>query len=502
MAGKNNLYFTPPSAAIVSQIAVWLMFMLYSSCSVKQSTRIIDGEYWKNQALLEILPPWTKHAFDSGQGSFQCHLDAKWKLNGDDIRYSSMVSRHLFSYSAAYLMSGKEPHLEKAIAIKNYLLQYAWDKENGGWFDALFPSGDPIEYIKSTFVQVYVITGLTMYYTITHDPEILYYIDKTNDLLEQKAWDPKLGGYFDVLSRDWMIHSPVKSCSAQLAPISGYLIYLYLSTHKTRYLHQAERIADHILKYMQDPGSGWIMESFDKEWAYQQPVAIESEINIGHNIEVAWSLLRLYTLNQRQEYLNSAKILADKIHQYGFNPVNGMWVATVGREKPFMHSDYTYWWIQAYGNMFDLYLNRIFPDQQYLNCFEKGASFWNTYFLDKVNGDTQFSVFENGAIREAFKANRYKASYHSMEHCLLNFLYLQNWSNNKPLHLYFKLYSAKAGESFYPLAIEMTDLQVKSIHINNNLVPNPITRNDYITLPELNNARVEVIFQAPGRKKL
>jgi cellobiose epimerase len=469
------------------------MIMPFSTCQKrKSSNRVLDGDYWKKQALFEILPPWTKYAFDPSQGSFRCNLDAKWLLNGDDIRYSSMISRHLFSYSAAYLMSGEEPYLEKAKAIKNYLLEYAWDRINGGWFDALLPSGDPMQYIKATFVQVYVITGLTMYYTITHDPEILNYIDKTNDLLEQKVWDPKLGGYFDVLSRDWIVNSPVKSCSAQLAPISGYLIYLYLSTHNTKYLHQAERIADIILIKMQDPASGWIMETFDKDWVYQQPAAIESEINIGHNIEVAWSLLRLYTLNHRQEYLKSAKILADQVHHYGFNPVTGMWIATVGREKPFIHSDYTYWWIQAYGNMFDLYLNRIYPDQQYLNHFEKGAWFWDTYFLDKANGDTHFSVFENGAIRESFKANRYKASYHSMEHCLLNFLYLENWGQNKPLTLFFKLVTANAGEFFYPLAIEMTDLQNKSIQIDNNEVQTSFSQDGYIILPELNHARIKV----------
>ena len=58
--------------------------------------------------------------------------------------------------------------------------------------DALQPSGDPMEYSKSTFVQVYVITGLAMYYTVTHDKEILDYINKSNDLLEQKkSMDPQ-----------------------------------------------------------------------------------------------------------------------------------------------------------------------------------------------------------------------------------------------------------------------------------------------------------------------
>lgn len=487
-----------PIKSIQIQAIMCLLIMQISSCHERQPpNRFIDSGYWKNQALFEILPPWTKYAFDSGQGSFQCNLDAHWVINGDDIRYSSMISRHLFSYSAAYMISGDEQYLEKAKAIKNYLLYYAWDKVNGGWFDSLLPSGDPIEYIKSTFVQVYVITGLTMYYTITHDPETLDYIDKTNDLLEQKAWDPNLGGYFDVLTRDWVVNSPVKSCSAQLAPISGYLIYLYLSTHKTKYLHQAERIAEIILKYMKDPGSGWIMETFDKNWVYQQPASIESEINIGHNIEVAWSLLRLYTLTQRQEYLKSAKILADQIHRYGFNPLKGMWIATVGREKPSVHSDFTYWWIQAYGNMFDLYLNRLYPDHQYLIFFEKGALFWETYFLDKVNGDTHFSVFENGIIRENFKANRYKASYHSMEHCMLNFLYLQNWLDMKPLTLYYKLDATKASEPFYPFAVEITDLKINSIQINKEQVQNPIIRDGCIILPELKQASIEIIMENP-----
>ena len=88
-----------------------------------------------------------------------------------------------------------------------------------------------------------------------------------------------------------------------------------------------------------------------------------------------------------------------------------------------------------------------------------------------------------------------------MEHCLLNFLYLQNWTNNKPLNLFFKLNAAKAGESFYPLAIEMTDLQIKSIQINNKKVQNPIIRDGYITLPDLNHARIEVNMQTPIGKK-
>ena len=42
----------------------------------------------------------------------------------------------------------------------------AWDKEYGGWFDSMDENGNPVETTKTTFVQVYAITGLVMYYFI------------------------------------------------------------------------------------------------------------------------------------------------------------------------------------------------------------------------------------------------------------------------------------------------------------------------------------------------
>jgi hypothetical protein len=208
----------------------------------------------------------------------------------------------------------------------------------------------------------------------------------------------------------------------------------------------------------------------------------------------------VYAINHRQDYLQSATTLAGKVRQYGFNPVTGMWTATTSRLKPVMHSNFTYWWIQAYGNMFDLYLNRLHPGQHYLIDFEKGALFWDTYFLDRIHGDTHLSVLEDGAIKESNKANRYKASYHSMEHGLLNYLYLENWVHRKPLTLFFKLESAKAGEVFYPLPIESTDLKIASIQIDNKNVEATIAREGFIALPELNHARIGVNLNAPAKE--
>ena len=181
-----------------------------------------DGNYWKDQALTDILPFWTRYAVDSVNGAFHCDLDGNWVPVGD-TKFPSMIARNLFSYSTAYYMSGRQEDIEVADGIKDYLLTHAWDSLYGGWYDGLTISGDPKQRTKSTFVQVYVITGLALYYAVTHDAEVLDYINRTNELLEEKVWDKDKGGYFDLCEQDWTLATKTKSVSSQLAPLSGYL---------------------------------------------------------------------------------------------------------------------------------------------------------------------------------------------------------------------------------------------------------------------------------------
>lgn len=170
-------------------------------CAKTQHDVHMDGTYWRNQALTDILPFWTKYAVDSVHGAFHCDLDQNWVPVGD-TKYPSMIARNLFSYSAAYYMGGRKEDIEMADEIKNYLLTHAWDSLHGGWYDELTISGEPKQRTKSTFVQAYVITGLALYYVVTHDAEVLDYINRTNELLEERVWDKDKGGYFDLCQRD------------------------------------------------------------------------------------------------------------------------------------------------------------------------------------------------------------------------------------------------------------------------------------------------------------
>ncbi len=455
---------------------------------------VLSGEYWKNQALNDIMPYWTKYARDTISGAFFTNLDSLWKPFGSRDKYPSMISRHLFSYSVAYMLSGNENYLQIADSTVKWLLEHSWDKEYGGWFDALDKEGNPAQTSKSTFVQVYTITGLAMYYFITHNSIILEYIEKSNDLLEMKVWDNKAGGYYNIMNRDWSISDSNKSFSSEITPVSGYLIYLYLATREKKYLDQIDRILRITTKNMIDDKSGWIFEDFDSAWNYIPRNSDKTEINIGHNIECAWMLLRNYLLTGNEDQLKTGQLLADKILRSGAFNKNAIWLSTSGRTDTSHHGAGTYWWIQAYGNMFSLCQYHITNDQRFLDNFVNGATLWDNSFMDRVYGDTYFSTDSAGKVTDATKATRFKASYHNIEQCILNYLCLNLWVNNEPAELHFMIHSSHEGEVLYPVLIEDKSIIVSSA-AGKNLVQFPIlTKDQGIMLPELKNCRLNVVL--------
>ena len=245
---------------------------------------------------------------------------------------------------------------------------------------------------------------------------------------------------------------------------------------------------------MTDTKTGWVLESFDEDWNYTSDATGADEINIGHNIEVAWSLLRLYLLNNRNDYLKAGLSLSERLHQHGFDEQTGFWFATIGNQDPSLKSDFTYWWIQAYGLMFDLCLQRVEPEGNYMESFKKGAAFWDRYFLDKKNGDTHLSVLRDGTPSDIRKANQYKASYHSMEHGLLNYMYLANWINPKPLTHYFRL-SVSDGEKLYPLLIEQSNAAITKVSVDGKDYGSYAVDSGFVRLPNLKEIAVEVSME-------
>jgi len=470
-----------------------LLIIIQAGCGNGTSpvSNVQDGRYWKDQAINDILPYWTDNAMDRDSGAFITNLDAQWKHGSDSRKYPSMIGRHIFSYSVAYLMTGTEEYLDIAEQTKDFLLEKAWDTEHGGWYDVLNRDGTPDIRTRNMFIQTYALTGLAMYYFVTHDREVLEYIIETDRHLETAMLDSLNGGYYNVAGNDWQIIDSNKSFASQVAPVSGYLLYMYLATGDSVYLERSRRIMDWVSDRMRDPGSGWILEYFDRNWSM-----LESDpdiINVGHNIEVAWMLLRLTMLNGTGGIPETARQLEDLLYAATFREETGLWLTTLGRRDPRITDDFTYWWIQAYGNMYSLCSYRISGNKERLDHFIKGAEFWDSYFLDRDNGDTFTSVYHNGVAKDSTKANPYKTSYHSIEQCLLNYLYLSFWVNHELVRLHFRIMDPREGDLLFPVLVEDMDVVVRDARHEGTSGNEKLTFSERtVSLPEADIARITV----------
>lgn len=473
-----------------------IMLFILSGCETMSHDldKTSSGEYWRKQALDDIIPYWTKYARDTVFGAFCTNLDAVWGYHEDTRKYPSMISRHIFSYSVAYLLSGDEKYLNIARETKDFLIDHAWDKEYGGWFDVLDEQGNPLEKTKSLFIQAYAITGLTMYYLVTHDHDVFRYIEQSNTSLETKAWDVINGGYFNRMTREWEVLDERKILASQLAPVSGYLLYLSLCAGDKKYLDQAAKIMNVVCSHAFCSESGWATETFDRNW--NDASGELEKINIGHNLEIAWILMRLRLLANDPSDEPIAEALGQNLRQYGFSEETGIWFTNIKKEDPGAHDDFTYWWVQAYGNMYNLCSFRTSGKEVSLSDFEKGARFWDSYFIDRKNGDTFFSVLQSGEIKDSIKANPFKASYHSMEHCLLNFAYLHLWVNREPVELHFLVNTKVHGDTLYPLFMEDRSIKINQAfyYENTDKIPLKITGQQSILLPGSKRLRITVIL--------
>jgi cellobiose epimerase len=476
-----------------AMLTLFLTF-LSSGCTREPALSVMKGAYWKHQAVEDILPFWTVHARDTVYGGFKTYLDGEWKPTQDSRKYPSMISRHIFGYAVAYLLTGENKYLDIARDAKGWLIDNCWDREFGGWFDELDEMGNPVLETKNMFVQVYAITGLAMYYFVTRDRHVLEYIDHSNQLLEARAWDKVYGGYYNVMSRNWTVADNRKTFAAQVAPVSGYLLFMYLATGDEQYIDQSGRIMDVVLDKMADPEQGWILENFDHAWNYLP--GSPDEVNIGHNLEVAWMLMRLALLQDDPVRLNQATEIVTLLERWGYDGDTGFWYATLMKDDPENHADFTHWWIQAYGNMYSLYRYRTLDNESALTRFIEGAEAWENNFIDRESGGTWLSVHINGDIMNPAKANRFKSSYHSLEHCLLNFIYLHAWVELQPFELHFSIEAQSEPGILHPVPVEDPGIIVKQVKFNGEIREDAVrSGGDAVVLPAGESIRVSVSLQ-------
>ena len=474
---------------------VLIILVLLIAGTATAGNPLTDGEFWREQALTDIIPYWLKYARDEQHGSFYMNLSRQGRSSPPWDKYPAMIGRQVFGFSTAYLLSGEEKYLEVARQGVDYLLKHAWDEEYGGWFDVLTQQGQPKVTTKSVPLELYVNAGLALYYFVTGDEQVLSHITESIKIRRTYTHDKEFGGYYYALDRDLSVRNYSKTKHSHYGQVGSLLLNLYMITRNSELLTWMKELMDLTATRMLDPQQGWVYVTFDREWNLI-PSTVEQRgvISLGPQLVAAVSFLRLYQLTGNKTYLKYGKALGERTIRWGWDSEQGGWHVSVGREPPHRPEGppTVHWWIQNYGSFLFLQLCHITGDKSYLEQFRKGAVFWDRYFLDREFGGVFMSLSLDGQVVDDRKGIVWKTSYHEMEHALLNYLYLNLYVNRQPVVLHFWLRDPKPLAKHFVSLVEDSSVQIAAVKINGEPWAAFNAQEHYVILPEGREVKMEV----------
>ena len=480
-----------------------IFILFFSSCNNQkhdQESKIPDGEYWRQQGLNQIIPFWQKNARDTINGAFYMSLTREGKPLPPWDKHPAMISRQIYGFTAAYLMSGNETYLTTAREGAEYLLKHAWDEKYGGWYDVLDKSGNPIVSSKSVPNQLYTNVGLTLYYFATGDENVLSHVKESVRIQKEYALDKTDGGYFQTLNRDLSVADSSKSKHSHYGYTSSLLINMMMITREKEISDFAEELMQISFNHMTDSLYGWFNGfplPYSRSWKLTPRVVNDSEvISAGGQLTASLSLLRMYELTGKEIYREKGISLSRQVMQAAWDSTRGGWYDVFDRKPPNRLEDTSSvtWWLQSYGILIQLHLYNITGDKKHLDSYQRMASFWNNYFVDGKYGGVYQTVSPSGVPISTGKAVVWKASYHEMENALLNYFYLNLYVNHKPATLYFHIKNPEAGAKHYVSLAEDQNVIITGVKINGEKWKsfNPAER--YVDLPDIEDIKMEVIL--------
>jgi mannose/cellobiose epimerase-like protein (N-acyl-D-glucosamine 2-epimerase family) len=384
------------------------------------------------------------------------------------------ISRLVYGFASTFLLTGEDLFLEAAEVGTQYLRDhmrfYDTDENVAYWYHGIdvkagretkvFASefGDDYDAVPM-YEQIYALAGPTQTYRVNGDPVIMADIELTMSLFERFFKDHEKGGYYshiDPISlspqAESLGHNKAKknwNSVGDHAP--AYLINLWLATGKDEYRDFLKYTADCIVEHFPDyENSPFVNERFfddwskDQTWDWQQNRSV-----VGHNLKIAWNLMRIHSMVDDKSYVELAEKIAELMPRFGLDVQRGGWYDVVERQtRPgetmhrFVWHDRKAWWQQEQGILAYQILYGILKKEEHLRYARESAAFYNNYFLDHNDGAVYFNVLANG-LPYALGTERHKGShsmsgYHSIELAYLAQTYTNLLSTGKPLDLYFK----------------------------------------------------------------
>ena len=443
-----------------------------------------EKQDWWIQQIRQLADFYLKAEFGDGPidyANYRTNLADTGAKSGNTRQETDTISRLVYGFASAYLITGDDRYLEAAEKGTEYLRQHhRFEDRQAGltyWYHAvelkadgarqkIFASefGDDYHAIPA-YEQIYALAGPVQTYRITGDPRILADVQGTIRMFDRHFRDhSEHGGYYSHV--DPISFSPhaeslgrnksKKNWNSVGDHAPAYLINLYLATGEPAYADFLEATFDTIARRFPDYAeSPFVQERFfddwskDQSWGWQQNRAV-----VGHNLKIAWNLMRMNSLKSKAAYTDLARKIADVMPAAGSDQQRGGWHDVVERvTEPgqrfhrFVWHDRKAWWQQEQAILAYQILAGATKNPEYLRIGRESAAFYNAFFLDVEQGGVYFNVLANGLPyalgTERGKGSHSMAGYHSFELAYLSAVYTNLLNRQQPMDFFFRPVAGK-----------------------------------------------------------
>lgn len=399
--------------------------------------------------LDRLMELWYPRIIDEDNGGYWTNFERDWSKSDSQTKMLVTQARGLWTASRAAIHY-PEPSIYQTAADAGYqfLTQKMWDEEHGGFYQYYPPveASPSRPSFKMAYGNAFALFALAAYAKIKKDPEVLNWVRKSFQWLEEKAYDPDLMGYYNLIFDIPL--SLTDTAQQNYARSIGWGAPDWKDQNSSIHLLEAlsttyqvlpeplvkERLEEmlHLVRDTMVHPDGYLQLYFTKNWkpvshrdssrAYiMEHLSIDHQ-SFGHDIETAYLLIEasevLYGMVDSVT-LAVAKALVDHTLAHGFDE-NYYGLFDRGYRFPpdlemEIVNDHKVWWAQAEAWHTLGLMTKYFPeDSRYPEAFRKMWTYIKQEMIDPEYGGWYNSGLDTDPENiSRLKAHQWKGAYHN-----------------------------------------------------------------------------------------
>ena len=365
-----------------------------------------------------ILPFWSRLIREDGSFPGRVNIDGSIDMTAPIS--SVMAFRILWMLSATARCVDDCAAASLADRVYKYVTDAFIDRENGGVWWSVLPSGEVLSSKKQSYAIGFAIYALSEYAMLRNSQEAKELAMQLFRCLEDKVWNADGQGYVEAFNADWTELDDVRLSEKDMNAVFTMNTHLHiLEPYTNLYMLTSDadvklaivRLLDIFRDRIYDSATSHLGSFFNSSWT-----RLDSEISFGHDIEASWLICEAAEAVASDD--PSYRELADSLVrscESGFLGDGSLAYKSgadgLDRER--------HWWVQAEAVVGLLKIYKRTGELRWLERCQQTWQYVKDNLIDANGGDWYWSRLPDGSINyKEDKAGFWKCPYHNGRMCI------------------------------------------------------------------------------------